>query len=89
MSCAPNNTSLAGLRSVVYSRAPVNITLFALYVEIMPDEQAGQRVNLNISSETRNDLRPEVFAHGDDVMSRPRVFERRKRLREGREEMGH
>jgi len=42
---APKNTSLVGLRSLVYLGASVKSTLFALYVEIMPDEIIEQRIN--------------------------------------------
>jgi len=41
---APDNTGLVGLRSAVYSWASVKVTLFALYVEIMPDGKIENRL---------------------------------------------
>jgi len=38
---ASNNTGLVGQRSVVYSWAPIKVTLFALHVEIMPDQNSA------------------------------------------------
>jgi len=54
----------------------------------MSDENIEQRIHFKFlvklgKSETEN-FRLSTDVYGDDVMSRPRVFERHKRFREGR-----
>jgi len=64
--------------------------MFALRVGIAPDEQIERRVNnfkflTKLGKSATESLSTDV--HGNYVMSRPRVFERHKRFREGREEV--
>jgi len=88
---APNNTGLVSLRSVVYLRASVKVTLFALYVEIIPDEKIEQRIDfkflVKLWESATESFRLFTDVYGDDVTSRPRVFEWHKRFREVREEI--
>jgi len=56
-----------------------------------PDEQIEQRINLTflvkLGKSTTESFHLLTDVYGDDVVSRPRVFERHKRFREGREEI--
>jgi len=85
------NTSLVNLCSVVYMWTSVKVTLFVLYVEIMPDEKIKYRINfiflVKLGKSTTESLRLLTDGYGDDVMSRPRVFEWHKRFREDREQI--
>jgi len=69
---ALNNTGLVSLRLVVYLWALVKVTLYL-------DEKIEQRINLKflvkLEKSATESVRLLTDVCGDDVMSRPRVFD--------------
>jgi len=76
---APNDTRLVSLSSLVYLWASIKVTLFVLYVEIIPDEQIEQRIDFKVlvklgkSATESFHVLTDVYGN-DDVTSRPCVF---------------